>query len=50
MQIAAPGVAAMWSPIRQATAMIVRDGFAPPPVGNNDPSQIQRFGMSHVRP
>lgn len=40
----------MWSPIRQATAMIVRDGLAPPPVGNSDPSQIQRFGMSQVLP
>ena len=30
--------------------MMVDDGLAPPPVGNRDPSQIQRFGTSHVRP
>jgi hypothetical protein len=30
--------------------MIVSDGLAPPAVGNNDPWQIQRFGMSIVVP
>jgi hypothetical protein len=42
--------AEMWSPMRHASAWIVREGFAPPPVGNNDPSQIHRFGMSQLRP
>ena len=29
---------------------MVSDGFTPPVVGNSEPSQIQRFGMSQLRP
>jgi hypothetical protein len=35
--------------VRHAMAWIVSDGFTPPTVGNTEPSQIHKFGMSHAR-
>jgi hypothetical protein len=37
------------SAVRQAIAWMVRDGLTPPTVGNADPSQIHRLGMSQLR-
>ena len=39
----------MRSPVRQAIAWIVSDGLTPPTVGNTEPSQIHKFGMSQLR-
>src|SRR5690242_18343191 len=41
--------ARMRSAVRHAMAWIVSDGLAPPTVGNTEPSQIQRLGMSQLR-
>ena len=37
------------SAVRIAIAVIVNDGFTPPAVGNTEPSQTKRFGMSQLR-
>ena len=37
------------SAVRQAIAWIVSDGLTPPTVGNTEPSQIHRLGMSQLR-
>ena len=39
----------MRSAVRQAIAWMVSDGLTPPTVGNTEPSQIQRLGMSQLR-
>ena len=39
----------MRSAVRSAIAWMVREGLTPPVVGNTDPSQIHKFGMSHER-
>ena len=39
----------MRSAVRQAIAWIVSDGLTPPTVGNTEPSQIHRLGMSQLR-
>ncbi|CCD86220.1 Recombinase [Bradyrhizobium sp. ORS 285] len=42
-------IARMRSAVRQAMAWMVRDGLTPPTVGNTEPSQIHRLGMSQLR-
>ncbi|PRG10369.1 hypothetical protein C6Q14_04595 [Burkholderia ambifaria] len=42
-------IARMRSAVRHAIASIVSDGFTPPTVGNTEPSQTHRFGMSQLR-
>jgi hypothetical protein len=39
----------MRSAVRQAIPWMVRDGLTPPTVGNTEPSQIHKFGMSQLR-
>ena len=42
-------IALIRSAVRQAIAWMVSDGLTPPTVGNTEPSQIHRFGMSQER-
>jgi hypothetical protein len=39
----------MRSAVRQAIAWMVSDGLTPPTVGNTEPSQIHKLGISHER-
>ena len=42
-------IALIRSAVRQAIAWIVSDGLTPPTVGNTEPSQIHKLGMSQQR-